>query len=255
MQAHHLQWVAGDVREAERILGGIVENPGGSGALRATAALRLADMAEAAGDRRGALGHLDQARGLAGAGDALALEADDRRARILAATPLADVRGPVPGTVPRGETAPVGIAFRRAEQLLVAYHRVVVAPSLENVNEVLRVKRRALAAAVAAYQKIAATGGPAARAAAAFRMGAVYHHLAEAMAFESPSELLPSVARLLARQLRAESANHLRRALTHYRASLEVPATAGTAPWQQFAKREAETLDVVLQSSGRKARP
>jgi hypothetical protein len=245
--ARHLRFVTGDAAGAREVLKKIVASTTARLSLRALAALRLAEMAELAGDRRRALGYLDQAKSLAGSGHALALEADDRRARILTAAPLADVRGPVPGSVPlRGEPPAVTAAFRTAERLLASYHRVVVAPSLENVNEVLRAKRGALTAAVGEYQKVVAAGGPASRAAALFRIGAMYHHLAEALAFESPAELLPAVALRLRRELRGESTGYLRRALGFYRNAADVPASAGTEPWGSLAKREAETLALVL---------
>jgi hypothetical protein len=264
IEAHHLRWVSGDLAGARRLLVGIAMGSSAKSSQRAFAALRLAELAEASGDRRGALGHLDHAKALAGPGHALALEADDRRARILTATPLADVRGPIPGTVAlKGETGAVVASFRSAEKLLASYHRIVLAPSLENVNEMLRGKRRALAAAVAAYQRIAtsvgsghrrgeAASGPAAQTASWFRIGAMYHHLAEALAFESPSELLPSVARRLTRQLRAESVGYLRRALASYRSALKVPRSGATAAWLDLARREADTLELVLKAPARR---
>jgi hypothetical protein len=253
VEAHHRQWVSGDLAGARRLLHQIIDREEARRSLRALAALRLAAIDEVTGDRRAALAHLEAVKVLAGSGHPLALEAEDRRARILTATPLADVRGPVPGTVTlRGEAPQVVAQFRQAEKLLVSYHRVVVAPSLENINEVLRTKRHALAAAVTIYQKVAEHGGATAKAASSFRIGAMYHHLAEALAFSTPEELLPTLARRLTRQLRAESATHLRRALTSYRAALRVPAGAGTAAWQEPARREAATLEVVLRGAPRR---
>jgi hypothetical protein len=255
LHANHLRSVSGDIAGARRVLGAIAANPATAPSLRAQAALRLAEMAELAGNRRQALSHLDQAKSLAGTGHALALEADDRRARILTAAPLSDVRGPVPGSVPlKGEAPAVSAAFRRAEHLLGSYHRVIVAPSLENINEVLRTKRRALAAAVAEYQKVASSGTTAAQVAAQFRIGAMYHHLAEAIAFESPAELLPSVALRLRRELRGESAGYLRRALGHYRGAAALQPAVPADPWRSLARREAETLGLVL-GKARRASP
>jgi hypothetical protein len=255
VEAHHRQWVSGDLAGARRLLRQIADREEARRSLRALAALRLAAIDEVTGNRRAALARLDEVKLLAGSGHPLALEAEDRRARILTATPLADVRGPVPGTVTlKGESPQVVALFRYAEKLLVSYHRVVVAPSLENINEVLRTKRHALAAAVTVYQKMAEQSGATAKAAAAFRIGAMYHHLAEALAFSTPEELLPTLARRLTRQLRAESATHLRRALTSYRAAVRVPAGGGTAVWQEPAKREAATLEVVLRGAPRRGR-
>jgi len=254
VEAHHRQWVSGDLPGARKLLRQIAERAAARRSLRALAALRLAAIDEMSGDRRAALARLDQVKLLVGPGHPLMLEADDRRARILTATPLVDVRGPVPGTVTlRGEVPQVTARFRLAEKLLVSYHRIVRSAhplfGLENTSEVLRSKRHALGAAVAVYQKVAAQGGPAAQAAAAFRIGAMFHHLAEALAYESPSDLLPSMARHLSRQLRAESATYLRRALVSYRTALRLPPSAATAPWQRPAKREAETLELVLRTT------
>jgi hypothetical protein len=213
----------------------------------------MAELAEIAGDRRSALNHLERAKIVAGPGHSLALEADDRRARILAVAPLAEVRGPVPSSVVlKHEQAPVVANFRRAERLLAAYHRVILAPRLEDMNAVLQSKKRALAAAVAAYQRVFKQGGNAAKSAALFRIGAMYHHLAEALVFAIPSELLPSVARRFRRQYKVESIAHLRKSLEYYKEASKVPSSAGTEPWRELARREVNTLEIVLQSSQRR---
>lgn len=250
--AHHLRLVTGEPERAREQLTKLLADTGASGKSRGLAALELAEMAELAGQRRVALGYLEMVKTFAGPFHALALEAEDRRARILTVTPLADVRGPVPGSLTlEGESAQVGILFRKAERQLTFFHRVVVAPSLENVNAVLRAKRRTLARAVSAYQLVIRAGGGAARAAAQFRIGAMYHHLAEALAFESPEELLPSEARRLTRKLRAESAAYLRKALVFYRSAGEGNETAGSVTWQKLARQEADTLATVLKRKGK----
>jgi len=254
LSAHHLEWVSGDFAAARRMLQAVAADPAARGQARVLAALRLAESAEVSGDRRTALSHLDQAKNLAGSNHALALEADDRRARILTASPRADVRGPVPGTAQlKGESPAVLAGFRVAEQRLASFHRIVVAPRLENIGEVLRTKRHALAGALSAYQQVVGQGGVTARAAALFRMGAMYHHLAEALAFESPEELLPSAAHSLTRQLRADRAGYLRRALASYRSAAQLPAVPAAALWQQLARREVETLELVLKARGTRA--
>jgi len=253
VRAHHLYWVSGDWAAAIRRLEAVASGRSHHRELRARAALRLAEIAEVTDDRRRALEYLEQVKAVVGPEHGLAQEADDRRARILTATPLADVRGPVPGSVQlKGEPPLVVARFRRAEQLLTSYHGVVVAPRLEDVNEVLRVKRRALTLAVAAYQKVATGAGPAGRAAALFRTAAMYHHLAEALAFAIPAELLPSVAQRLRRTLQAESTTYLRRSLSLYREAIEVPPAPGTSIWRRQAAREAKTLDLVLKPVGRR---
>jgi len=247
LEAHLQRHLTGDLARAAKLLEGVAANSEAPRALRARARLRLAEMALIRGQRRQALAFLDQAREAAGTGHPLAMAADDRRARILAATPLANVRGPVPGSrLLTGEPRAVTARFGRAERQLAAYHRVVVAPTLENINAILRIKRQALAVAVAAYQEVAPGGGPAARAAAYFRMGAMHHHLAEALAFELPTELLPSVAARLRRRLRKESTAHLRKSLGNYRKAAGTPDTAATAPWRGLAAREVKTLARIL---------
>lgn len=247
LEAHLQRHLVGDLKRATALLQGVSASSTAPRALRATALLRLAEMALIRGQRRRALAFLDQAREAAGTGHPLAMAADDRRARILAATPLANVRGPVPGSVQlTGESRIVMARFGRAERQLATYHGVVVAPTLENINTILRIKRKALAAAVAAYQKVAEGGGPAARAAAHFRMGATHHNLAEALAFELPTELLPSVAARLRRRLRKESTSHLRRSLTSYRKAAGIEGTPATAPWRELAAREVKTLSRIL---------
>ena len=247
LEAHLQRQLRGDLTRATRLLEGVAASAEAPRALRARARLRMAEMALYRGQRRRALAYLDQARDTAGRGHPLAMAADDRRARILAATPLANVRGPVPGAVQlQGEPRLVVARFARAERQLAAYHRVVVAPTLENINAILRFKRKALTAAVAAYQKVAEGGGAAARAAAHFRMGAMHHHLAEALAFELPPELLPAVAARLRRRLRKESAAHLRRSLGYYRKAAATPASPATAPWRDPAAREVKTLARIL---------
>jgi hypothetical protein len=252
-EAHHLLWVSGNLSRAKEILAQVAESRAAPVDVRARAELQMAELAEIAGDRRGALNHLERAKIVAGPGHSLALEADDRRARIIAVAPLAEVRGPVPGSVVlRHEQPPVVANFRRAERLLAAYHRVIVAPRLEDMNEVLQSKKRALAAAVAGYQRVSKQGGNAAKAAALFRIGAMYHHLAEALVFAIPSELLPSVARRFRRQYKIESTAHLRKSLEHYQEASRVPSSPGTEPWRELARREASTLEIVLQSSQRR---
>lgn len=252
-KAHHLLWVSGDLSGAKQLLARVAESRTAPMDVRARAELQMAELAEIVGDRRSALNHLERAKIVAGPGHSLALEADDRRARILVVAPLAEVRGPVPGSVIlRNEQAPVVANFRRAERLLAAYHRVIVAPRLEDMNEVLQRKKRALAVAVAAYQRVSKQGGNAARAAALFRIGAMYHHLAEALVFAIPSELLPSVARHFRRQYKVESTAHLRKSLEYYQEASRVPSSPGTEPWRELARRESNTLEIVLHPSPRK---
>ncbi len=254
VKAHHLQWIAGDFEGAKNVLEQIANNKKAPREIRAKAELRYAEIALLTGERREALQHLERAKAIVGPGHALSIEADDRRARILTATPLADVRGPVPGSVViKHEPPQVVMIFRRAERLLDVFHRIIVAPRLENINQVLKTKRRAFERAEKAYQQVVAEGGTIAKAASFVRMGGMCHHLAEALAFAVPEELLPSEARKLRRQLHFESTSYLRKALNFYREASKLPLVSGIEPWRQLAIREAKTLSAVLNSSSRKS--
>lgn len=245
-RAYHQRWVRGDIDAARAGLKKLLARQDAPDVVRAKAALWLGEIAELKGQKRLALAHLDRAKTLAGSQTALARQAEDRRARIVSTTPLADVRGPVPGSVRLRDTAAVNVAFRGAEKLLAIYHRVVVQPKLENIDSVRRGKRAALARAVAAYERVAKQGGPAAQAASRFRIAAMYHHMAEALAFDRPPEMLPDVARRLARELRGESIGYLRRALVSYRAVARIAESAETRRWRRLAQREVQTLAGVL---------
>lgn len=248
VQARHLALISGDLAAARAVLNGLASTAGVARTLRARAELRLADLAEQAGKRRVALDHLEQAKIVAGPGHDLAYRADDRRTRILTDAPLADVRGPLPGGITlKGEARAVATAFRQAEQRLVAFHRLLVAPRIEEVSRVLAEKRSLAKGAVKAYLRLLRRGGPSAKAAAHFRLGTLYHHMAEALGFEIPAELLPDPARRLRNELRTESAANLKKALAHYRAAAKVERAEGTEPWQGLARREAATLQQVLE--------
>jgi hypothetical protein len=246
LELHHAQWVRGELEQVRRDLVRLLDDRAVTAQARAEAGLRLAAIAERAGDRRQALTYLRRVERLISSGHPLWRRGAQMRQRLH--TAITDLRGPVPGSFAlRGESARVATRFRRAEKLLEAYYRVVVAPRLENVDAVLRTKRRALAAAEAAYQRVAEAGGPVAKVAAHYRVASMYHHLAEALAFDRPPELLPSVAQQLTRRLRTASVDYLRRALTRYRAAVAVGG-GGTAAsrWRTLAQREVRTLSRVL---------
>jgi hypothetical protein len=258
--AYHRRWVSGELRQARRGLQALLGRGDASDALRAKAALWLAEIAELRGQKRAALEQLEAAKRLAGPATALARIADDRRARIVSSAPLADVRGPAPGSVRLRETPQINALFRRAEQRLVAFHRVVVRPRIENIDSVRRGKQAALSRAVALYEQVERLGSPTAKAAARFRVAAMYHHMAEALAFERPPELLQKFARKLTRQLQAQSVAYLSRALSSYRAVAQVKGGGGSggsssaiegARWKRLAKREAQTLARLLGSKNK----
>ncbi len=96
VKASHLELISGDLKGARRVLGQLTADGSVPRGVRARGLLRLADLAERAGQRRAAVGRLEQAKAMAGPGHALAFQADDRRTRILTEAPLADERGPGP---------------------------------------------------------------------------------------------------------------------------------------------------------------
>lgn len=247
---YHTQWVQGRTSQALAGLTSLLDDKRVAPIIRARAGMRVAQITELAGDKRRAAAALDLVVQLAPQGSRLARLAADRRERIRRVAPLAEIRGPVPGSVTlAGESPSIVSLFRRAEKALIACHRVVVAPRLENIDEVLWRKRRAGSAAIALYSEVAERGGPEARAAAHFRLAALHHHLAEAMAFERPRGMLPSVAVRLGRRLRAESVASLHRSLLHYRAVVSIRESRPL--WRRLAAQEVRTLEQVL---GRQAR-
>ena len=250
--ALHLLWISGKRERAAALLSELLQRDQGEGLSRARGALTLAELAELSGDRRHAVSLLERARVLAGAKSAVGREAEDRRMRIISEAPLAEVRGPVPGTVKLPDSPAVVAAFRRAERLLAAFHRIVLNPRLETMDSLRAVKRRALVQAVAAYGQVIERGEDVAKAASLFRIAAMHHHMAESLAFEQPPELLPKVAWALRRELGKESAVQLKRALAHYQqvAALRSPL-AGVVYWQSLAARQAALLGRVVAGKSR----
>lgn len=258
LRLHHALWVSGEVARVRRELRRLLGSEDTRSDLRAEAALQLAQIADLRGSRRRALQYLQRAEQLAPPGSRLAARAEERRARVLSLAPLADVRGPAPGTVRlQGASPEVVQLLRRAERLLVAYHKLGLQPRLETIDAAKAKKIRALRRAVAAYSELLEKGKADARAAALFRIASMYHHLAEALAFRRPPELLPAAARQLRRELRSESSAYLRKALRAYRKAMKVSASGDARQserlrrWQQLAAREAKTLSVVLERSAR----
>ncbi|MBW2733587.1 MAG: hypothetical protein JRH20_14460 [Deltaproteobacteria bacterium] len=255
LAAHHLRRVRGDARGARRVLESMVADREILASIRARAGLALADLLELQGARREALSVLERARRLASVGSDLRSAAEKRRASILSATPLADVPGPTPGTVRLTQAGRAGVAFQGAERLLVAFYRVVLRPRIETIDRARAAKRRALGRAVVAYGRVIKLRNSEATLAARCRLGSMYQHMAEALAFDRPPELLPAAARRLSRELREESASYLRRALESYRVALKTKGVAAGAPWLKVARRQALPLAQVLEPGGKKKGP
>ncbi len=241
--AYHRRWVRGEIGLARRGLASLVGRDDAPDLLRARAALWLSEIAHLCGNKRAALEQLEVVKRLAGQDASLARQARERRARIVTRAPLADVRGPVPGSLRLGESPQVKAMIRRAEQQLVAFYRYVVRWRLESMDRTLLRKQALLGRAVARYEKVETLGGPAAKAAARFRIAAMYHHMAEALTSELPKELNKEQRRKSTRKLQGLSVAYLGRALSAYRA---VARVAGGQRWKQLAQREAQSLGRLL---------
>lgn len=250
--AHHLRWVSGDTSAARRALEAMISRSETPSPIKGRAVLELADLLELQGARREALSLLERARRMAIPGSELRLEAEKRRAAILSTTPLADVPGPAPGTFRIAVSARAAAVFRRAERLLVAFYRLVLRPRVETIDRARAAKRRALTRAVKAYERVISLGKSEAALAARCRIGAMYQHMAEALAFDRPPELLPAAARRLSRELREESASNLRKALVSYRAAIDMAGLSVRSTWLKLARREERTLARVLEPAASK---
>ena len=215
--------------------------------LAARAALRLADLEGAAGNRRRALELVARAAALAPGDDAIQDNAERVRARLIAAPPGAgDVRGPPVGTPLPGVPVPVVHAFATAEATLASVHRRRLKPVLEALSSSVRAKERATETAVRAYRVVAEAGGLA-RVAAQYRIGSLYHDLAIELVFDLPPELEPGVALQLRRTLRASAVGYVRKAAAAYRTCLAEPAPqADAAPWRAAAETDLRGAEELL---------
>jgi hypothetical protein len=239
-RSHHDITIGGRIEPAARALRSLYANRAASAAIRARAALWLAQIAERKGAQREALGFISAVKGLSDAQSSLVIEAERLRQRIVSKEPLAEVRGPPPGTV-RLSNGRAQLAFRRAERLLKFFHRVRVRPRIETIDAVLASKRRALEAAVVAYRAVIKLATARGQAIARFRIASLYHQMASELSFRRPPELLPAAARRLTLRMRVESEAYLRKALASYR-----KVKGKHQPWQRLAARESATLAGVL---------
>jgi len=216
-------------------------------ALAARAALRLADLEGAAGNRRRALELVARAAALAPGDDAVQDSAVRLRARLVTApSGAADVRGPPVGSSLPGVPARVAAAFAEAEAALADVHRRRLKPVLEALSTSVRAKERATEAAARAYRAVAETRGLA-RVAAQYRIGSLYHDLAIELVFDLPPELEPGVALQLRRTLRASAVGYLRKAAAAYRICLaETAPQADAAPWRVAAETDLRGAEELL---------
>lgn len=240
----HAWRLDGDFGKASRGLAELASSEETPGRLRAMAALKLAELAELKGDRRKALDQLLSARRYAQFQPQLRRIVGERMQRLRAESPLADVRGPMPGAAQlKGESDATEKNFAKAERLLETYYRLGVNPRLETVDRELRVKRNALRNAVRAYERVARRGRANAASASYFRIASLYHNLAEVLGFRPPSELLEAEAKRLAARLQKSSKQSLQTAFGYYRRCVQ---TKGQGPWVELARREVRTLSIVL---------
>jgi len=213
--------------------------------LAARAALRLADLEGAAGNRRRALELVARAAALGTDDDAVQDAAERQRARLMAApSGAADVRGPAVGTPLPGVAPAVAAAFAAAEAQLAQVHRMRMVPVLEALSSTVRAKQRATEEAVRAYRAVAEAGGIA-RVAAQYRIGSLYHDLALELVFDLPPELDPGVASRLRRSLRTSALGYLKKATAAYRASKDEPAADAQA-WRAAADADLRGAEALL---------
>jgi len=239
--------VGGDLAAARRGYEEVLARADEDPTAAARAAVELAELEALEGNRRRALELLARAQSLAPDDAPVAEAAGDLSAR-LAATPAgrSDVRGPPPGTALPGVADDVQERWQKAEELLLAAHRIRMKPVLEALSGSVRRKESATEAAVRAYREVAAAGGLAA-VAAEFRAGTLYHDLAVELVFDLPPELDPGVAARIRRTLRGSAVTYLRRAVAAYERALDTTATGPDVdPWRVAAEASARAARDLL---------
>lgn len=242
--AYHLDAILGRTTEAEALYRQILAR--GASDLRETglAQLRIATLCRARGDRRCAMTALDWLITHASHHPTLARTAEHEMVELLhpqAGAASALTRGP-PVSFTRLQQVPSEMVrlFRDAEQELLRYLRVPLAPQLHNVDAVVAHKRGALLKAVRAYDVLVRSKYQNAVAAGLFRQGSLHQDFAEALGrLRLPDELLARVASGLRLKFHAESVTHLSTALELYRRAAAVSDVAAER-WRQAAA-QAET--------------
>ena len=214
--------------------------------LAARAALRLAALEGAAGNRRRALELVARAGAMAPDDDTVRDAAERLRARLVAAPSGAgDLRGPPIGTSLVGAAPEVSAAFAAAEATLARVHRLRLEPVLEALSSTVKAKERATEAAVRAYRAVADAGGVA-RVAAQYRVGSLYHDLAIELVFDLPPELEPGVASRLRRTLRISAVGYLRKAAAAYKVALGEHAGLDAEAWRLAAQADLRAAEELL---------
>jgi hypothetical protein len=241
--------VAGDLAAARAGYERELDRGADAPAVAARAALRLAELEGAAGNRRRALELVARATAVAYDDEAVQDAAERLRGRLVAAPSGAgDLRGPPAGTALPGVAAETAAAFAAAEATLARVHRIRLEPVLEALSSTVRAKERATEAAARAYRAVADAGGLA-RIAAQYRVGSLYHDLAIELVFDLPPELEAGVASRLRRTLRASAVAYLRKAAAAYRVSLAEPVGGSAddaALWRSAAQSDLRAAEELL---------
>ncbi len=200
----------------------------------ARAALHLAQLEARAGKSGRARDLIARAAALAPADPTVSEGADRVRAEIVAGSSAGDIRGPKIGTPLPGVSANIASAFAAAERALAQVHGMRPRQRLA-VWE----KEDATAAVVRRYRAIAERGGVA-QLAAEYRIGTLYHDLAIGL-------LVEPMAADLRRTLRAGAYAFLKKAVSAYKASLDVKDVPQEAElWRLAAETDLRAAQDVL---------
>jgi tetratricopeptide (TPR) repeat protein len=238
-RAYHLDNLMGMPGEAEPLYQRVAREGRPAQRETALAQLRIATLCRIRGDRRCAMGALDWLINNADRHPSLARYAEQEMVELLhpqAGHSSALTRGPpVSFTRLLQVPAEVGKQFRDAEQALLKYVRVPLAPQLHNVDAVVAVKRGALLSAIRAYDPLSKSQFQNAVASGLFRQGSIHQDFAEALGrLKLPDELLAPVAARLRVKFHTESVTHFRSALEHYRKAAAI-ADPSAERWRQAA--------------------
>ncbi len=251
-EGHLAETLRGDLVAARAAYEEVIAGAGASEPrLAARAALRLAEIEAVKGQRRRAIELVARASSL-GRGDAeIVRQADELQTRLASLRSRGSgVRGPPAGATLDGVTGDTAARFRKAERMLVAYHKTRLQPRIEALEAGVQAKERAMELAVKAYRAVVGSGDALATSAAEFRIGSLYHDLGIALMFDLPPELAPRAAARLRRRMRQRALGYLAKARAAYGRSKAVLAAGASNPalerWRGAARRGLASVDDLL---------
>lgn len=246
LQFHRL-WISGDVKKARRGFETIVGQVDRRPKERARAALLLARIADWEGKKRESLSWLDRVRYLVPEKNVIAAHARDLRAQLINSLPFADIRGPMPNAFALVDSKEIRDDFKQAEQLLIVFHRyVAIIAKIESFDRLQRNKLFALNNAKQSYIKVIEKSEKAfTKAAAFYRIATLHHRFAENLSSDLPKELLPKLAIKLRAKLKKMTRDELLKAQNYYEKVLNIDSK-DVKSWKMLAKRQADTLKLVL---------